>query len=54
LFISGYVAYLGTPNGVIKAFNPHSYIGDPQQAQFWNLPYPSAGGTVPCSCANTK
>ena len=54
LFISGYVAYLGTPNGVIKAFNPHSYIGDPQQAQFWNLPYPSSGGTVPCSCANTK
>jgi RHS repeat-associated protein len=50
LFIQGYVAYLGTPDGVIKAFDPHSYVGDPQTAQFWNLPYPTPGQAVPCSC----
>jgi RHS repeat-associated protein len=50
LFIPGYVSYLGTPDGVIKAFDPHSYIDDPQTAQFWNLPYPVPGQSVPCSC----
>jgi RHS repeat-associated protein len=58
MFIQGYVAYLGTPDGVIKAFDPHSYIGDPQNtsppdmqiAQFWNLPYPTPGQAVPCAC----
>jgi RHS repeat-associated protein len=54
LFIPGYVAYLGTPFGVIKGFDPHSYIGDSQVGQFWNLPYPSPGGNVPCSCTKPK
>jgi RHS repeat-associated protein len=51
LFIPGYIAYLGTPNGVIEAFDPHSYIGDPLMPRIWNLPYPLPGQAVPCSCA---
>ena len=60
LFIQGYVAYLGTPDGVIKAIDPHTYNGEPQNtspadmqiAQFWNLPYPTPGQAVPCACDN--
>jgi RHS repeat-associated protein len=52
LNIPGYIAYLGTPTGVIKAFDPHSFIGDRQSPQFWNLPYPTPGQAAGCGCTN--
>jgi Domain of unknown function (DUF4329) len=54
LNIPGYIAYLGTPTGVIKAFDPHSFIGDRQLPQFWNLPYPTPGQAAGCGCTNKR
>ncbi len=39
----GYIGVLGTPSGVIKAF-------DPATGRKWNLPYPQSNNGDACSC----